>query len=127
MKRLLTILCVILGVAFMSYTAQPIEQGSDSEVATLHDVEQSITQQHILEMPVEIPVTYSGGPSVVVSSTYCRALGKFRLNTIIPIISELAPLGIQIKSSKFLGSSSPHYNFSYAIDYYIYEQRRILI
>lgn len=127
MKRLLTILCVILGGVMMSYSALPIEQGSDCEVATLHDMEQSITQQQILEMPVEIPVTYSGGSSVVVSSTYCRALGKFRLNTIIPIISELVPLGIQVKSSKFLGSSSPHYNFSYAIDYYIYEQRRILI
>lgn len=127
MQRLLTILFLILGVAVISSAALPIEQGSDREVATMCNMEQSITQQHILEMPVEIPVTYSGGPSVVLSSTYCRVLGKYRLNTIIPIISELAPLAIQEKSLKFLGSSSPHYNFSYAIDYYIYEQRRILI
>lgn len=91
------------------------------------DIELIITHTEALDMPMENPVSYSNVSTTVLSSTYCRSLGKYRFNTIIPTIYDQTPINrqnfLELPGDNFLTSSL----FSYASEYFIFGQRRILI
>lgn len=126
MKRLLSIFVAIVGFAFVSMLNLQ-DAGCPVEDAIGQDMDICITQQESLHMPVEKPVSYSGTPSVVVSSIYCRVIGKHKSNVLVPQICEQVTAALSANLFKFGEVSSPHSNVSYAIDYYIYELRRIII
>ncbi len=103
-----------------------VENSSHNE-NLLKETEVVITYPEALNMPMESPVSYVNVSSVVLSSTYCRSLGKYRFNTIIPVSYDCSPVVkqdfLEPCGDSFLTSNL----FSYAAEYFIFGQRRVLI
>lgn len=119
---------LLLGLMLsMAFDGVAPHMGCDHADGLKGDTVLIITQTEALDMPMENPISYSNVSTTVLSSTYCRCLGKYRFNTIIPTIYDQAPISkqnfLELPGDNFLTSCL----FSYASEYFIFGQRRILI
>lgn len=128
MKRFIYMVAVLLGFALsIAFDGSFLIDSCDLNENLLEKSEVVITNPEALNMPMESPISYTNVSSVVLSSTYCRSLGKYRFNTIIPMSYDCSPVVkqdfIDPCGDSFLTSNL----FSYAAEYFVFGQRRILI
>lgn len=128
MKRWTLILLTLFSI-LLSFQKDTI-LGDDSAInssAIEQPADYLMPVSHSIDFPMESPLSYTHVSSVVLSSTYCRTLGKYRFNTNLPVVCDNAS---RIKRNTIYSWQEEllnyHY-FSYAADYYVFEQRRILI
>lgn len=119
---------VLLGFALsIAFDGSLLVDNRDLNENLSAEAEMVITNPESLNMPMESPIAYTNVSSVVLSSTYCRSLGKYRFNTIVPMSYDCSPVVkqdfIEPCGDSFLTSNL----FSYAAEYFVFAQRRILI
>lgn len=119
---------VLLGFALsIAFDGSLLVDNRDLNENLSAEAEMVITNPEALNMPMESPIAYTNVSSVVLSSTYCRSLGKYRFNTIVPMSYDCSPVVkqdfIEPCGDSFLTSNL----FSYAAEYFVFAQRRILI
>lgn len=127
MKRLLSLLIVLLITMLFGLDSRVDIECNEEAGIVCSNTDCTIASAQTLDMPMENPITYTNSASVVLSSTYCRTLGKHRFNSPVPVISELEPTKGILHSSIENCKDSKLILFLYAVDYYVFQQRRIII
>ena len=91
MKRLLGLLVILLITMLFGLDSRvDIECNEETNIVYSH-ADCTIASTQTLDMPMENPITYTNSASVVLSSSWCRTLGKYRFNSQVSVISEMEP------------------------------------
>lgn len=128
MRGLISVVCLIFTLSFCSLFDRVESSSFHIDFLEEHTTETPLlTQQYMLDMPMDLPIGHSSVSQIVVSSTHCRTIGKYRFNNVVPVISERSPIAVLFMQGESLIDNSIILHFSNPNDYYIYWQRRILI
>ena len=127
MKRLLSLLIVLLITMLFGLDSRVDMECNEETNIVYSQTDYTIASAQTLDMPMENPITYTNSASVVLSSTYCRTLGKHRFNSPVPVISEMEPTKGFLHKLLVECRDSELNLFLYAVDYYVFQQRKIII